>query len=321
MALKIYQSGDNVALEKNAEPLLLIPLRFAALRVENELVTVYNTRSNVQFKDDFVPNIQDSLGNPIGNLQDIVSYTSRFLTTGQSITKPEYAGEANTASNVGTGADVFKQKAGVNLQFRTIIGGAGTTIVQNADDITISSGGIPLVDDAADRDSTYPSPANDFQVYNKRQGLIETYNSTFDLWISAGMNVCVEDTTVQTVAVQKAVFITTTAATIGGVEFPVLNYVASSGDRNVTQGVVTRKGAATGNPNESYIAVHHFGIYYIDYSAAITIGYNVYPNTAGTGDVIGAAFAQSGTLGQAIENSGSNPSYPSSVLVSLQNRR
>ena len=135
------------------------------------------------------------------------------------------------------------------------------------------------------------------------------------------MNVCVEDTTVQTVAVQKAVFITTTAATIGGVEFPVLNYVASSGDRNVTQGVVTRKGAATGNPNETYIAVHHFGIYYIDYSAAITIGYNVYPNTAGTGDVIGAAFAQSGTLGQAIENSGSNPSYPSSVLVSLQNRR
>ena len=39
------------------------------------------------------------------------------------------------------------------------------------------------------------------------------------------------------------------------------------------------------------------------------------------GDVISAAFAQTGTIGQAIENSGSNPSFPNSVLVSLQQRR
>lgn len=240
------------------------------------------------------------------------------------VTSP-YAGggENNTASNVGAGAGVFKIKTLVDLELRSLVAGTNMSVIQSADEITFNSTstGMPLVADDADRDATYPSPSNDFQVYNKRQGLIETYNSTYDLWISAGMNVCVEDTTVQTVAIQKAVFITTTAATIGGVEFPVLDYIASSANRNVTQGAVTRKGAATGNPNETYIAVHHFGIYYVDYSAAITIGYNVYPNTAGAGDVIGAAFAQSGTLGQAIENSGSNPSYPSSVLVSLQNRR
>lgn len=240
------------------------------------------------------------------------------------VTSP-YAGggENNTASNVGAGAGVFKIKTGVDLELRSMVAGTNMSITQTADEITFdsTSTGIPLVDDDADRDATYPSPTNDFQVYNKRQGLIETYNSTFGLWISAGMNVCVEDTTVQAVAVQKAVYITTTAATISGTEYPILGYVSSSGDRNVTQGVVTKRGSATGNPNQTYIAVHHFGIYYVDYSAAITIGYNVYPNTAGSGDVIGAAFAQSGTIGQAIENSGSNPSFPSSVLVSLQNRR
>lgn len=265
-------------------------------------------------------------------------------------------GEVNTASNVGGGAGVFKQKIGVDLELRSLAS-VDLSIVEGADEIEIqaqpelitnyanvtplagmkvlleNSGTLrsadvsnflastPLVDDNVARDAAYPSPANNFQVYNKRQSLIETYNSTYNLWISAGMNVCVEDTTVQTVVIRKAVYITTTAATIGGVEFPVLGYVISSATRNVTTGIVTRKGAATGNPNEIYVAVHHFGIYYVDYSAAITIGYNVYPNTSGTGDVIGAAFAQSGTLGQAIENSGSNPSYPSSVLVSLQNRR
>lgn len=269
---------------------------------------------------------------------------------------PPGSGEVNTASNVGGSAGVFKQKTGVDLELRSLAS-VDLNIAEGVDTIEIQAqpalitnyssivpiagmkvllenGGTlrsadvsnflastPLVDDNVARDAAYPSPSNDFQVYNKRQGLIETYNSTYDLWISSGMNVCVEDTTVQAVAPQKAVYIVPTAATIGGVEFPVLGYPAASAERNVTQGVVTRRGAATANPNQTYIAVHHFGLYYVDYGAAITIGFNVYPRTAGVGDVIGAAFAQSGTLGQAIENSGSNPSYPSSVLVSLQNRR
>ena len=233
------------------------------------------------------------------------------------------SGEVNTASNLGAGEGVFAQKTAQDLEFKSVVAGSGISLASTATELTVTStsAGIPLVDDDAARDAAYPSPTNNLQVFNKRQGFIETYNSFYDLWISAGMNVCVEDSTVQVVAPQKVVYIVPTAATIGGVEFPILGYPSASAERNVTQGVVTRRGAATANPNQTYIAVHHFGVYYVDYGAAVTIGFNVYPRTAGVGDVISAAFAQTGTIGQAIENSGSNPSFPNSVLVSLQQRR
>jgi len=51
-------------------------------------------------------------------------------------------GEVNTASNVGIGNGIFKQKAGVDLQFKSLVAGLGLNIVQSLDELTISSTGV-----------------------------------------------------------------------------------------------------------------------------------------------------------------------------------
>ena len=336
-----------------SETVFIKELNINILFDEEFVVTDNFTFNEISAADSLLTAIQnDKILIKINGILQLKVDSIAYVTT----PAPPGSGEVNTASNVSGGAGVFKQKTGVDLEFRSL-SSSDLNITEGADEIEIqaqpqlitnysnitpvagmkvlleNSGTLrstdvanflastPMVDDAVARDAAYPSPANNFQVFNKRQGLIETYNSFYDLWISAGMNICVEDSTVQVVAPQRVVYIVPTATTIGGVEFPVLGYPSASAERNVTQGVVTRRGAATANPNQTYIAVHHFGVYYVDYGAAVTIGFNVYPRTAGAGDVISAAFAQTGTIGQAIENSGSNPSFPNSVLVSLQQRR
>jgi len=53
------------------------------------------------------------------------------------------SGEDNTGANVGAGTGtIFRDKIGVVLNFKTVIGGANISVVDNADDITISSTGI-----------------------------------------------------------------------------------------------------------------------------------------------------------------------------------
>ncbi len=72
----------------------------------------------------------------------------KFLVAGSNITITQGAtnltftaantGETNTASNVGAGAGVFKQKTGVDLEFKTIIG-SGITVTANTSDVTLTA--------------------------------------------------------------------------------------------------------------------------------------------------------------------------------------
>ena len=48
-------------------------------------------------------------------------------------------GQSNTASNVGSGSGVFKQKVGVDLELRSVIGGTLITATQNTNDITLDT--------------------------------------------------------------------------------------------------------------------------------------------------------------------------------------
>lgn len=50
-------------------------------------------------------------------------------------------GEANTGSNVGSGAGVFQSKVGVDLRFKSLVAGSNVAITPFADELVISAGG------------------------------------------------------------------------------------------------------------------------------------------------------------------------------------
>jgi len=51
------------------------------------------------------------------------------------------SGEVNTASNVGVGDGVFKQKTGVDLEFKSLVAGTNITLTSGTDTITIDAAG------------------------------------------------------------------------------------------------------------------------------------------------------------------------------------
>jgi len=119
MAMKVYKSGSNVLIEKDANPVIRIPVAFSSVRIVNDTVTVFSILDATVSEFDTVANIQDSGGTPIGNLTDVVKYLNGFIFSGSTTTQTESTpsgGEINDGVNVGLGDGVFKQKTGLDLE-------------------------------------------------------------------------------------------------------------------------------------------------------------------------------------------------------------
>jgi len=67
-------------------------------------------------------------------------------------------GESNDGVNVGGGTgEVFKDKFGLDLRFKTLVDGTNITMINGTDTITINSTGISAISDATDTDIPTPS--------------------------------------------------------------------------------------------------------------------------------------------------------------------
>jgi hypothetical protein len=54
-----------------------------------------------------------------------------------TVSTPISSGEANTASNIGIGTGIFKQKTGVNLEYKTLIGNTTVSILPTANEVQL----------------------------------------------------------------------------------------------------------------------------------------------------------------------------------------
>lgn len=120
------------------------------------------------------------------------------ITTGVD---PGAVGEANTASNLGAGSQIFVGKTGVDLEFRSIVAGTGVTVTQNANDITIASPG---------EANTGANLGSGSGVYASKSGVALQFKS-----IGAGYGTTVSATGTDITVARKTTVVTLTdAATI-----------------------------------------------------------------------------------------------------------
>jgi hypothetical protein len=101
----------------------------------------------------------DTTGATVHGANYVLEYSS--VSGGYTLDTVTGAGEVNTASNVGaSGAGVFKQKTGTDLEFKKLVAGSNVTITGGTSDITISGGaggGASALNDLTDVVITSPS--------------------------------------------------------------------------------------------------------------------------------------------------------------------
>lgn len=181
----------------------------------------------------------------------------------------------------------------------------------------IISGNFPKVFDEGDRNSKFPNPTNGLQIFNSRTNNIETYNSTFGLWLSSDMVVMVRES--NTILVDRIIIIDSFFV-VSGYEYSTVVYPTTGAQDNRSFGVVNQIGAQIG-PTTNYIAVAVSNNYYVDYGENILVGEYVYAKTGGAnadqGFAAGTLNRISGRIGTAIQNSGSDITKPNKILIKV----
>ena len=73
------------------------------------------------------------------NLTNPVNGEVMIYQGGEWINSVIASGETNTASNVGVGDGVFKQKTGVDLEFKSLVAGSNVNLVNGVNELTINA--------------------------------------------------------------------------------------------------------------------------------------------------------------------------------------
>lgn len=118
-----------------------------------------------------IPSVLDDLSNvnaPSPSNGQVLSYNgSQWIASSVA-----GSGESNTASNTGTGAGIFYQKVGIDLQFKSIKGTGSVTVSATSNEITVDVPSSP----------TTLTGMSDVNIASPLNGQSLVYNTTLSKW-------------------------------------------------------------------------------------------------------------------------------------------
>ena len=166
-------NSDNIQFSLNSIPKSEVALTGSWVKSELPADTVYtgdsqtitsktisasaNTLSGIGFGEVVADIIsgQTEDGSPDGAADYVLTYDADVASLKKVLLNNlpgGGGGEANTASNVGTGVGVFDNKDGVDLEFNSLIGGTGIDITDTVQDLTIAIDGTVLTSSSSIHD-------------------------------------------------------------------------------------------------------------------------------------------------------------------------